>query len=187
MLLVIAVFSMTQFMLSSTGVSPPGKMGKGHLQRASPEWSILQTLGPAEDWSGDQGRSPRMEESRGQESWRKQRAFGKAPGIPGRGLGPSTVSWSSRLCGASRPPWTGPSKGFKAVPCPSCLLQHILTRGRFLTTVQAPLTASHPWRQPAWVPLHGPALAPRPGRPLHTHARTGSRSAHQRAGGGFDG
>lgn len=102
--------------------------------------------------------------------------------------GPSTVSWSSRLC-VEPPVPLGQAQArlLKARSlCPSCLLQHILTQGRFLTTVQAPLDRAHPWRQPAWVPLHGPVLAPRPGRPLRTHARTGSRSAHQRAGaGGF--
>lgn len=62
---------------------------------------------------------------------------------------PSTVSWSSSLC-VEPPVPLGQAQARllkERSLCPSCLLQDILTRGRFLTTVQAPLDRAHPWRQ----------------------------------------
>ena len=88
--------------------------------------------------------------------------------------GPSTVSWSSRLCVEPPIPLGQAQARLLKAPslCPSCLLQHLLTRGRFPTTVQEPLDRVHPWRQPAWVPLHGPGLAPHPGTRVRTRACT---------------
>ena len=97
--------------------------------------------------------------------------------------GPGTGSCSSRLRVEPPVPLGQAQARLLKAPSlrPSCLLQHLLTRGRVLATAQAPLDRAHPRRQPAWVPLHGPGLAPSPDTRMRTRARTGSRSAHQRA------
>ena len=139
-------------------------------------------VGPRGGLSGDQGRSPRTKEP-GTGKLAGAAGVWEGAGTPWERSGPDTVSWSSRLRVEPPVPLGQAQARLLKAPSlhPSCLLQHLLTRGRVLATAQAPLDRAHPRRQPAWVPLHGPGLAPRPGRRVRTHARTGPRSAHQRA------
>ena len=104
-------------------------------------------------------------------------------GAPWERSGPGTVSWSSRLR-VEPPVLLGQTQaGLLKAPSlrPSCLRQH-LDWGQLPLHCAGATGPRPPRRPPASVPLQGPGLAPCPGMRVRTHARTGSRSAHQRAG-----